>query len=334
MPDSTTRSMCSSGARLAVELDVLAHAAEADGIEDVWLALAREVDGLRIAAALDVEDATRAPAVLVVADEQARGVGGKRRLAGAGKAEEDARLAGGGVDVGAAVHGQHAVLERQEVVHHREDGLLDLAAVAGASDNDLLAVHIEDDRRGLEAVAIARAHVGGRREHGDVRTAEHVELVLRGTHEHVLNEERLVRALADDHDLTGVLTIRTREAADHEQVAALRHVTRHVLAHALVRLLVDRLVRLAIPIHLLIGLAGVHDVAVLGATAGEGTGRNGKRPRRGQVRLVVRHGMLDELRWAPIHVHAVDIAVDTVLQKYGFDHALHTFLYASADLER
>ena len=48
-------------AALAVELHILRQAAEADGVVDVRFALAREVDGLGVAAALDVEDAAGAP---------------------------------------------------------------------------------------------------------------------------------------------------------------------------------------------------------------------------------------------------------------------------------
>src|SRR5699024_11502762 len=51
-----------------------------------------QVDALGVAAALEVEDAVGAPAVLVVADQLAAGVGGQGGLAGAGQAEEDGGL--------------------------------------------------------------------------------------------------------------------------------------------------------------------------------------------------------------------------------------------------
>ena len=219
------------------------------------------------------------------------------------------------------MHGEHAVLDGQKVVHHREDGLLDLAAVAGTGDDDLLPVHIEHHRSGLDAIAVARAHVCGRREHHDVRAAEDLELILAGTDEHVLDEERLVRALAYDHDLARILTVGAGIAANHEQVAALRHVAHHVLAKALIGGLVDGLVGLAVPIHLLVGLTGVDDVTVLGAAAGKGTRRHGERTGRGEVCLMVRHGVLDELRGAPVHMDAIEIAVDSVFQQYRLDHS-------------
>ena len=55
----------------------------AGGGEDLRLGVGREADDLRVAAVLEVEDPVRAPAVLVVADEPARRVGGEGRLAGA-----------------------------------------------------------------------------------------------------------------------------------------------------------------------------------------------------------------------------------------------------------
>ena len=54
---------------------------------------AREPDALGVAAAFEIEDAAVAPAVLVVADQPALRVGGKRGLAGSGEAEEERDVA-------------------------------------------------------------------------------------------------------------------------------------------------------------------------------------------------------------------------------------------------
>ena len=122
-----------------VDRDVLEDGAEAvHGVPDLRLGLGREADRLRVAAALEVEDAVVAPAVLVVADELARRIGGKRRLAGAGEPEEDRDVLPVLRDVRGAVHRRDA-LERQPVVHHGEDRLLDLAAVERAADDHLAA---------------------------------------------------------------------------------------------------------------------------------------------------------------------------------------------------
>src|SRR3954447_15828055 len=56
---------------------------------DLGLRLRGELDHLRVAAALEVEDAAVPPAVLVVADKGARRISRKRRLPRAREAEED-----------------------------------------------------------------------------------------------------------------------------------------------------------------------------------------------------------------------------------------------------
>ena len=73
--------------------DVFQHGSEPQGVEDLRLGFARQVDRLGVAAPFDVEDAVVAPAMLVVADELPLRVGRERRLAGAGQAEQDRRLA-------------------------------------------------------------------------------------------------------------------------------------------------------------------------------------------------------------------------------------------------
>ena len=52
-----------------IEHHVFEYRAEAQRLENVRLALGREVDRLRVAAAFDIEDAILAPAVLVVANQ-------------------------------------------------------------------------------------------------------------------------------------------------------------------------------------------------------------------------------------------------------------------------
>jgi hypothetical protein len=105
----------------------------------------RQFDRLGVAAALEIEDPGPAPPVLVVADQRAVRIGGERRLAGAGEAEEDrgvAVLAG----VGGAMH-RHHLLRRQQIVEDGEDGLLHLARVARAANQDDLAGEVAGDDR-------------------------------------------------------------------------------------------------------------------------------------------------------------------------------------------
>src|SRR5262245_42630038 len=61
-------------ARYRIEDDILKHAAEAQRIPDLRLIRLREPDALGIAAAFEVEDAARAPAVLIVANQATRWV--------------------------------------------------------------------------------------------------------------------------------------------------------------------------------------------------------------------------------------------------------------------
>ena len=73
-------------ARVRVHHDILEHRAEAlGGRVDLRLGLGREADHLGVAAAFEVEDGGVRPAMLVVADQGAAGVGRQRRLAGAAK---------------------------------------------------------------------------------------------------------------------------------------------------------------------------------------------------------------------------------------------------------
>ena len=141
-------------AGLRIEHDVLQHRAEAvGGVPDLGSASGRELDGLGVAAALEIEDAVRRPAGLVVADQGAVRIGRERGLAGAGEAEEQ-RAVAVLADVGRAVHRHHA-LRRQIEVQRGEHRLLHLARVGRAADQHDLAGEIDRDHRvGAFAAAV------------------------------------------------------------------------------------------------------------------------------------------------------------------------------------
>ena len=81
-------------ARVRIDRNVLEDRAEAvRGRVDVRLVDVAQADRLGVAAALEVEDALVAPAVLVVADQDALRIRAERGLAGAGEAEEDRHVA-------------------------------------------------------------------------------------------------------------------------------------------------------------------------------------------------------------------------------------------------
>src|SRR5271157_5484172 len=83
-----------------IEGDVFQHSPKLPRASiNLRLGLRRKTDYLGIAAIFEVEHSVVAPAMLVVADQASLGVGGKRRLAGARKPEENCHIAVG-ADVG------------------------------------------------------------------------------------------------------------------------------------------------------------------------------------------------------------------------------------------
>ena len=146
----------SSFARRRVADDVFEHGAETVRRRpDLGLGCLRELDALRVAAAFEVEDAVGRPAVLVVADERALRIGRKRRLAGAGEAEEDGDVAGF-ARCWPSSASESTSRSGMQVVHDRENGLLDLARVARAADQDQPLAEVEQDE-GAAIRAVTRA---------------------------------------------------------------------------------------------------------------------------------------------------------------------------------
>ena len=208
------------GLAILIEHHVFTDGAKANGIEDLGLVERVQALALGVAAALDVKDAHVGPAVLVVADQQARGVGRKRGLAGAGQAKEHGGLMRDGVHTGRAVHGQYVVLDGQQVIHDAEDGLFDLAGVAGASDQNHALLEIDDHGgAGVEALDGGVTLVARRGEHAEVRLAGARDFAGKRAGEHLLNKERLAGTLAGDKQATRMVAVGTGHAARDEHVA-------------------------------------------------------------------------------------------------------------------
>ena len=131
-----------SGA-LLVQHDVFQHGAKLDGVPNHRLVLLRQVDALGVAAAFDVEHSAFAPAVLVVADQEAARVGRQSGLAGAGETEEQGHVAVI-AHVGGAVHRQYVFFRQQEVLHG-EHGFLHFAGVLHACQQHFALGEVEDD---------------------------------------------------------------------------------------------------------------------------------------------------------------------------------------------
>ena len=306
-------------AGVGVDGDVLADRAKANGVPNLRLGLALDVDGLGVAAALDVEDRLLRPAVLVVADEHAVLGGGERRLAGAGEAEEDRGAVRTGVHVAGAVHRENIILDGEKVVHHGEDGLLDLARILGADDeNDALLEVDEDSGLGVRAVNLRVELELGCRHHHEVRSAEVPELLLGGTHEHLADEERLARHLADCEDLAREVTVGAGDAMDHVE-PALGEVRDDLVLDALIALLGERDVD-GPPGDLVMHVRRVHDEAVVRRAAGVGPRGHGEAAGAGKDTLIMVERHLDELGGRAVDRGLLVRVGDSVLSKLLDDH--------------
>ena len=254
-----------------VDHHVLDHAAEADGVPDLRLALLAQVDALGVAAALEVEDAAVRPAVLVVADQAALRVGAERGLAGAGEAEEDGHVRRIVLrHVGRAVHREHADLG-EVVVHGVEDRLLDLARVPGADDEHQLSLQALDDAElVLDAVlgGVLKLQARGIDDGpvvGPVR-----QLVRLGVDEERLGEQAVPGLLGEDRDLEAVGGVRAGVSVETEDVLLGAHVLHHLGVDGVEVGRGNGLVDLA-PGNVAVDLGGVLEELVVRAAAGAGT---------------------------------------------------------------
>ena len=282
------------GLAALVEHHVFADGAKADGVKDLGLVERVQALTLGVAAALDVEDAHVGPAVLVVADQQARGVGRKRGFAGAGQAKEHGRLVRDGVHAGRAVHGQHVVLDGQQVVHDAEDRLFDLTGVAGAGDQNHAFLEVDDHGgAGVEALDGRVALVAGSGEHAKVRLTGAREFAGERAREHLLDNERLAGTLAGDEQAARVVTVGAGHAAGDEHVALVEVVDDAGL-NGLVALDRKRAVDGA-PGDLVVHVGRIDDKAVVGRTAGALPRLDHERAVGGHAALFAADGILDKL---------------------------------------
>ena len=230
--------------------------------------------------------------MLVVADQPALRIGGQCRLAGPGEAEED-RDAAVVADVRGAVHREDA-LERQTVVHDREDRLLDLAGVERAPDQNLDARRMErDERSGARLVLLRHRLERGRVEHERLRH-ERAELRGRRVDEHRAREQRVVRVGRDDAHGDPMRGVGTREGVGDIERRLGTEVPGDTFTQTLVCVLGERLV--PIPPDPVLGTGLADDELVLGRASRVPARVDDQRAARSDARLVAEDRVLVEHR--------------------------------------
>ena len=205
-------------ARIGIHHDIFQHRAEtAGGGVNLGFGFGGKPDHLGIAAAFEVEDGGIGPAMFIIADQRAAGVGRKRGLPGARQAEEDRGIAVC-ANIGRAVHRHHA-LQRQQIVEDGEDALLHLASVRRAADQDGLAfeIHRHD---GFAAAAVA-GRIGleaGQIDDGIFRH-EGGQIGQFRAHQQGADEQAVPGKFGDDAHLHAVFGLAAAKKILHEQVA-------------------------------------------------------------------------------------------------------------------
>jgi hypothetical protein len=99
--------------------DILKDAAIFDGVENIRLLLRREVDALGITSALNVEDTSVRPHMLVVTDEKTVKISGECGLAGTGKTEKESNVTLLNADIGGGVERELTEFDELEVMLER-----------------------------------------------------------------------------------------------------------------------------------------------------------------------------------------------------------------------
>ncbi|VWM24786.1 Uncharacterised protein [Collinsella intestinalis] len=215
------------------------------------------------------------------------------------------------------MHGQHLVLDGEQVVHDGEDGLLDLAGVLGAGhDHDALGEVHEHGGLGVQALDRGVALVAGGGEDGEIGFAVGGALLIGGADEELRDEQGLAGALAGDHELAGVGAVGAGEAA-HDVEVALTEVCRNAVADLLVAFLGDGNVHVA-PGDGFVHVGGVHHEAVLGAATGVFAGFDHEGAVGRELALMMGECLLDELGGDHVEVDGVCAGMDAVaLQNLG-----------------
>ena len=286
-----------------IENNVLHDRAEAlaCGV-DFRLRLARKLDRLGVAAAFKIEDAFLAPAVLVVADEDAVRVLRQGCLARSGEAEEHSRIRAVARNVRRAMH-RHHVMRGQLPVEEGEHGLLHLAGVARIGDEHDLAGEVErDDRLRARAVALGVGDKGRAIENGHVRH-EIGEFGLLRADQQIADEQRVPRKFANDAGLDAQGRVGAAVQILHEHVLALamlKHVGKQQVEMFRGHGLVD------VPPDILVHDSVANGELVLRRTPGVYAGFGDDGAAGGDLGLVAANGLLIEHRRFKVVVDVIE----------------------------
>ena len=200
-----------------------------------------------------------------------------------------------GIHAGRAVHGQHVVLDGQQVIHDAEDGLFDFAGVTGAGNQNHALLEVDDHGgAGVEALNGGIALVAGSGEHAEVWLAGACDFTGKRAGEHLLNKERLAGTLAGDKQATRMVAIGTGHTARDEHIALVEVVDDTGL-DGLVALGRKRAVD-GTPGNLVVNIGGVNDKAVIGGTTSALPRLDHQRAVGCHAAFFAADGVLDELR--------------------------------------
>ena len=310
------------GAGILVHHDIFQHRAEPlGGGEDFRFGLGRQVDHLGIAAAFEVEDGRVRPAMFIVTDQRAAGVGRQRRFAGAAEAEEDRRIAVR-ADICRTMHRHHA-LGRQQIVEDAEHALLHLAGIGGAADQDQLFGQVDRDHR-FAAAAMARG-IGA--EAGQVNDGifgrKSGQFLCGRPHQQRADEQIVPGKFVDDAHIDAMLRLRSAEqVGDVERVLFAQRLEEIVLQ---CREMLRRHRDIGVaPPDRVFGFGVADDELVLGAAAGVLAGLDDQRAVLRQLALAIAHGRLDQRRGAEIPMLG-GMGSDALVRQGDRGFGLHAF---------
>ena len=188
-----------------VEHDIFQNGTITDCIINERFRLERKPDTFCITAALNIENAMIAPAMLIITDKLPVRIRRKRCLAGTRKSKEQRRTAIC-ADIGRAVHRQDAFL-RQNIVHHRENGLLHLTSITAATNEHHLFIEIQDDERlGMRMIQFRLSQYARHADDGKARQG--LRLCLRFD-EKLLDKKMLPGLLIDELHLQPIVRVGT-----------------------------------------------------------------------------------------------------------------------------